>query len=377
MRINPWGYCQEIVRMDIGNVMFDGMRVVLGVLGLSFIPGLAISLVCYPRLTEISIPKRLACSAGFGIGYMIVTVLLLALIPGVDIASGTLALATALFLSVMLIVWLCELLFLNKRVQKRYSRLIHAMTDRRKPATTSVVWHESRRSGRNLVDHSYLLDAGRVMDIVPVSGRNGEISGGGLRQPPPSRTRYFELFIRENREGGLSRVDDLEVSPVLVTKKPDSTLLHFLIRRGSSTITGRLCEKGRASEGQWIFSHDFHLIAVTGAEDSLDCMVDRIIAEIDQIGHLQRRGSRISSHLGATQALREKFDIVMEKPRFASEIRELQKEILRGLDTFTLTPASFRGPDRFMPGIPVPAHADVNRQLARIGEIRDNDWLFE
>ena len=43
------------------------------------------------------------------------------------------------------------------------------------------------------------------------------------------KTRYFELIVRENN---LSMIDDLEIYPVLVAKKPDIRILGFVIQHG-------------------------------------------------------------------------------------------------------------------------------------------------
>jgi uncharacterized protein YggL (DUF469 family) len=387
--------------MDIVTVFFEVIRVIFGLLSLFFIPGFAITLVYFPRLTEIRIVQRVIYSVGLSIIFVIVAVLFLVGVLGVDTTSRNMDLVIAVFLAIMLVIWLSEVFSLNKTVRKKYSRFLHAATDSRQPAITKVVWHESQRSGMNLIDHSYLLDAGREMDIQQVIEHTGKISEIKIVQPPHPRTRYFELTILEYKEKGLSLVDDLQVYPVLVTKKPDITFLGFLIKRGSSVITKRLYKKERMAEVQWIFSHDFHLFAITDSDDSLDQMVDRIIAKIDEIVTSQRSGSRISSHLEVTQTLREAFDTVMEKPKTAipnpllikippravearqtigqqvKDNRKLQKEIVRDLNTFNLTPESFSHSDRLITTIKIPEKADVNKQLARIKEILNDDWLYE
>ena len=393
---------RETVRMDIITALFAVLRVIFGLISLFFIPGFVITLVFYPGLTEIRIIQRLIYSVGFSICFVIVTVLFLAGVLGVDTTSRNIDLVTAVFLAVMLVVWLCEVFSLDRTVRKKYSRLFHAATDRRLPATTRVVYHESQRSGRNFVDHSYLLDAGSEMDIQQVIERDGNISAIEIIEPPHPRTRYFELIIREYKESGLSMVDDLHVYPVLVAKKPDITFLKFLLKHGSSVITQKLYKKENMTEVQWIYSHDFHLFAITNPDDSLDQMVDRIIEKIDQIVSSQKSGSRVASHLEVTQTLREAFDTIMEKPRPAfsppvrimepaerpvartgiskkeKDARKLQKEIVRDLDTFNITPQSFRKSDRLITRIKIPDKADIDRKvLDRIEEILDDDWLYE
>ena len=388
--------------MDITAVLFAGISVIFGLLSLFFIPGFAITLVYFPRLTEIGIIQRLIYSVALSIVFVIAAVLFLVGVLRVDTTSRNMDLVIAIFLALMLVVWLFEVFSLNTVVRKKYSRLLHAMLDRRQPATTTVVWHESRMSGKNHINHSYLLDAGSVMDIQEVVEQTGKLSNIELIQPPHPRTRYFELVIREYKENGLSLIDDLQVYPVHVTKKPDITFLGFILKQRTRDISERLYKKAGTTEIQWIYSHDFHLFAITDTDDTLDQMVDRIIEKIDQIATSLHHGSRVSSHIEATQMLREAFDTVMEKPRpsipipiktgvsvqrpvvrHAAESKEgdrrtFQKEIVRDLDTFNMTPESFRSSDRLITKIKIPGKADIDKKiLDEIEGILDDDWYYE
>jgi hypothetical protein len=392
---------QEIVRMDIVTVLFGVIRIIFGLLSLFLVPGFLITLVYFPRLKEIGIIQRLIYSVFFSMGFVIVIVIFMVVALGVDTSSRNVDLAIAVFLALMLVVWLIEVFSLNKAIRKYFSRILHSVRDRRQPAITRVVYHESQRSGMNLVDHSYLLDVGSEMDIQQVIEHAGKISDIEIVQPPHPRTRYFELVITEYKEEGLSLVDDLQIYPVLVTRKPDIKFLRFLLKRGSSRIAERLYKKDRIAEIQWIYSHDFHLFAITNPDDTLDQMVDRIIEKIDQIATSQQRGSRVSSHIETTQMLREAFDTVMEKPRPAVPLppiktpprpvaaqqslglkerdqRKLQKEIVRDLDMFGITAESFRGSDRLITKITIPDETDIDKKiLDEIEGILDDDWFYE
>jgi hypothetical protein len=388
--------------MDIIAALFAGIQIIFGLISLFFFPGLVITLVYFPRLTEIGIVQRLIYSVGLSIGYVIAAVLFLVGVLRADTTSRNIDLTTAVFLAIMLAVWLCEVVSLNTAVRKFYSRRIHGARDRfRKTSRTRIVWHESRKSGRNHIDHTYLLDTGSRMSIQQVIEHAGKISDIEIVQPPHPETQYFELVIREFRDEGSSLVDDLQIYPVMVVKKPDTRFLRFLIKRGSARITKRLHTRQTGSETLWIYSHDFHLFAILNPEDTADQMVDRIIAKLDEIATSVQSGSHVTSHIETTQMLREAFDEVIEKPKPAIHVpvrpaeavrpparpstitmerdrRKLQKEIVRDLDTFHITPQSFRKSDRLIEQIKIPEKADINRKVVdRIEEILDEDWLYE
>ena len=149
------------------------------------------------------------------------------------------------------------------------------------------------------------------MDIHRVDETKWKIAEGALLPPPYPRTRYFELVINEFREEGQSLIDDLNVYPVTVAKKPDTSRG----RRSIPRITGRIYEKTDTAEIQWIYSHDFHLFAILHSEDTLRQMVDRVLVKLEEIASSVRSGSRISSHIEETQKLRDEFDVVLERPR--------------------------------------------------------------
>jgi len=389
--------------MDIITPLFAGIRVIFGLLSLFFIPGFTITLVIFPRLAQIGVVQRLIYSVGLSIGYVVAVVLFLVGILGVDTTSRNVDLTTAVFLAIMLIVWLCEVVSLNLAVRKFYSRRIHAVRDRsKKTSRARIVWHESRKSGRNHVDHTYLLDAGSKVSIEQVIEHPGKISDIEIVPPPHPKTRYFELVIREFKDEGSSLVDDLQIYPVLVGKNADIRCRRFLIKRGSVCIRERLHTKETGSETVWIYSHDFHLFAILNPEDTAEQMVDRIIEKLNEIVTSVQSGSRVTSHIETTQMLREAFDVVIERPRppipapvipavtaprpaarpsvvtKESDRRKLQKEIVRDLDTFNITPQSFRKSDRLITKIKIPEKADIGRNvLDRIDEILNDDWLYE
>ena len=213
-----------------------------------------------------------------------------------------------------------------------------------------VVYHTIQQDGENHFDHTYLLDVGKEIGIQQVIENKARASDIELVEPPHPVTRYFELEIREYREaGGLSLVDDLQIYPVLVDKKPDIRFRNYVIKRRAATITKRLYAKEGSLETQWIYSHDFHLFAIIHSEDTLDQMVDRIIAKLGEIVTSIHKGSRVSSHLEVTQMLRDAYDTVMEEPPTVTpdlEATGVSTEASVQQDEIMQRPEDWYGPER-------------------------------
>ena len=317
--------------MDTITVLLEGMRVFLGFLNLLFVPGFVITLVYFPRLDEIGIVQRLVYSTVLSIGSVIALVLFMDVFLGVDTTPGNISIGIGAFSALMLVVWLCELWYLKSRFKKRleprvsadyeelqkfYSREINAAKDQfRQDTRTRVVYHESRQSGLNHVDHSYLMDIGEEIDIQQVAENRLKVTDTVIVQPPYPKTRYFELAMREYNADGQSLVDDLQIYPVLVTKNPDRKFLNFIIKQGTTHITERIYKKTSTTEVQWVYSRDFHLFGITHADDTLAMMVDRIMGKLDEIAISIKNGVHIISPIDGQRMLREAFDVVMEKPR--------------------------------------------------------------
>ena len=156
---------------------------------------------------------------------------------------------------------------------------------------TEVIYHEYQKSGRNHIDHSYLIDIGEEIDIQQVMEYKWKVFDSVILKPPLPRTRYFELVINEYTADGSSLIDDLQVYPVLVIKKPDFRILGLVIRRGDWHITERIYKKANTTEIQWIYSDDFHLFAITHAQDNLERMVEQIVLKIDEIATSVKPGT--------------------------------------------------------------------------------------
>jgi hypothetical protein len=256
------------------------------------------------------------------------------------------------------------------------------------------------RTGSNHTDHTYLIDVGEAIDIQQVDETKGKVSGPSLLPPPYPKTWYFELVIREFNDGNVSLIDDLQLYPVMVNRKPDLTFLGYRIRRGALKIAERIYKKTDTVEVQWIYSHDFHLFAILYAEDTLVQMVNRILLKLDEIATSIKRGSRVPSHLEDTQKLSGEFEAALEKPparappiiteepikygayrAYAKPVegdrRELQADIVRNLRVSHITPETFRRSDRMILDIRIPEKIGIETILTSIGELQDEDWLYD
>ena len=70
--------------MDTVPVILGVLRIILGFLLLVVIPGFALSLVIFPRLTDLSILDRLVYAAVLGITSAIAFVVFMDLMPGLE-----------------------------------------------------------------------------------------------------------------------------------------------------------------------------------------------------------------------------------------------------------------------------------------------------
>jgi hypothetical protein len=419
--------------MDSVTIIVEGLRAVLVFLNLFFITGLAISLAFFPRFTDMGLLKRLGWSVILSIGTVIASVLFMDFVLGVSATPQNISLGLGLFSMILLVVWFFEVWYLISSLpeklhrtfsgrflpfRKYFSRLINSRKDQfAKTSMTRVIWHESTRTGINHIDHTYLIDIREAIDIQQVDETKGKVAEPSLMPPPYPRTWYFELVIREFNDGNVSLIDDLQLYPVLVIRKPALTLLGQRIRRGSLKIAERIYRKTDTEEIQWIYSHDFHLFSILYSEDTLVQMVDRVLLKLDEIATSIKKGSRVSSHLEETQKLKGEFEVVLEKPPKApvreptqvprreprrtpltptireepvkygtytasakpieDDRRELQAEIVRNLKVHHVTPETFRKSDRMILDIKIPETIGVDKILSSIRELEGEDWLYE
>ena len=263
---------------------------------------------------------------------------------------------------------------------------------------TEVVYHEYQKVGKNHLDHSYLVDVGDEIEIQQVMEYKWKVFDSVILKPPHPKTRFFEMVIREYREGETSMIDDLQVFPVMAKKDPDLKILGITLRKGRWTITERIYKKANTTEIQWIYTDDFHLFAITHAQDQLDTMVDAIVAKIDEIAGSIKSGYRIYSHMENQRMRREAYDSVIESqsgitinktailkhPEFQliaelgeGDRKKMQDEILRDLVALGATLDTFGGSNKIIAKIEIPEKADITNQISRIEELEDLGWLFE
>ncbi len=238
--------------MDTVVVILGVLRIILGFLLLVVIPGFALSLVLFPRLTDLSMLDRLVYAAVLGITSAIAFIVFMDLMPGLEFTLENLIFIAGVFSAGALMVWLCERWYLNRRLithpepqiseyspdhQRYYSREINAAKDQfRQDTRTVVVYHESERlSGMNFVSHSYLLDVAEEIDIQQVVENRVKGTESFILESPYPKTRYFELILLEHDEGPSSLVDDLQIYPVHVTTKPDTKSPGTTLQRTPSS----------------------------------------------------------------------------------------------------------------------------------------------
>jgi hypothetical protein len=263
---------------------------------------------------------------------------------------------------------------------------------------TEVIYHEYQKSGKNHIDHSYLIDVGDEIEIQQVMEYKWKVFDSVILKPPHPKTRYFELYIKEYKESDSSLIDDLHVFPVHAHKTAGLKILGVTLKQGSWVVTERIYKKAITTEIQWIYTDDFHLFAITHAQDNLDAMVDQIVAKIDEIATSIKTGYRVYSHMENQRMRREAFDAAMESqsgvtinktailkhPEFQliaelgdGDRKKMQDEILRDLVALGATLDTFGGSNKIVAKIEIPEKTDITQQIEHIEELQDMGWLFE
>lgn len=263
---------------------------------------------------------------------------------------------------------------------------------------TEVIYHEFQKSGKNFIDHSYLIDVGDEVEIQQIMEYKWKVFDSVILKPPHPKTRYFELYIREFRNSESSLIDDLQVYPVLAYKSPDMKILGFRLKRGDWHITERIYKKANTTEIQWIYTDDFHLFAITHSQDNMVSMVEQIVVRINEIATSIMSGYRMYSHMENQRMRREAFDAAMESqsgvtinktailkhPEFQliaelgdGDRKRMQDEILRDLVSLGATLDTFGGSNKIVAKIEIPESADITKQISHIEELEDLGWLFE
>ena len=316
--------------MVAAELLFESVRIVIGFLLLLFIPGFALSLVIFPRSTDLSITDRIVYSTVMSISSGIASVVFMDIVLGIGRTLENFILVIGNFSVLAFLFWSGERYYLNRQFKKRPemkisknnrdlqrydSREINATKDQfRKDTRTGVVYHESRQSGLRHIDHSYLMDTGEEIDIRQVTENKLYVTESYLLEPPYPKTRYFEVLIREYYDAGLSQVDHLQIYPVLVTKNPKRTVSGLALQHDTHHITKRIYQKTNTTEIQWIYSHDFQIYAIIHDEDTLNQIVDWVLGKLDDIVISEKSGVRVSLPYEEEAATGELTDAIVQKP---------------------------------------------------------------
>jgi hypothetical protein len=404
--------------MDAVALILDGLRVVFGFLLVLFIPGFTLSLVYFPRSTDLRPIDRLIYSTVLSIGSVIVLLLIMEFVFGVNTTPRNIFLFICAFSVLSLILWHYEKRYLNNTFKipfkipldrlyswdyhallKYYSRIVNSVGERfRKNSMTKVIYHEYLVSGGNHIDHSCLIDTGEEIEIQQIIEYSRKACDCVLLTPPYPRTRYFELFIREYVEDEMSRIDDMQVYPVLAfQKKPAGKIPGFLLHTLNWKITERLYKQSGTTKIQWIYHHDFGISAISHPGDAVDSTIDRVIAKIDEITTSIKSGSPVTSYIEGHLMRRKTFLAEMKKyggisktrveigpaPEFhpldeldERDCRKLEYEILRDLTDLGITLDTF-GSQKFKEKFKISKKTDINQILTDIDEIYSLNDLYE
>ena len=384
----------------------EGIRAISGFLMFFLVPGFLITAVFFPRFADMRFLERAVWSVVLSIGAAIASFLFMRLVLGVDADTQRVSLGLSLVSAFLLIVWVCEILYLSSQdsgrllqLRKRLSRAVNALRDRSVgTALSSVIWHESTRSGGDHIDHRYLIAVKEAIDIQLIDETKWNVSAPFLLPPAHLKTEYFELVIHEFNDGDVSLIDNLEIYPVRVTREPDLMLTGLRIRHGALEIRERIYKKTETIGIQWIYSYDFHLLAILYSEDTPGQLAERVLLKLDEIALSVKKGTRVSSHLEDMQKLRAETETVPAKSREAvikkparyrayrnrlfsrpPEIdrKKLQADIVRDLTTNPITPDTFRKSDRMIIDIKIPEKTDTSTLQSSLKEMQYDDWLFE
>ncbi|MDD1696884.1 MAG: hypothetical protein LUQ36_00820, partial [Methanoregula sp.] len=167
--------------MDIVLTLFEGLKIIAGSVILVFVPGLAVTLVFYPRFTDMKPLERLAGATILGMIIVVASILFMDIVLGIDATFENIAVGLGLFSTILFVVWFCEMVYLSSDAPGRmhgtlsarfqpFRKYVSRFTNSRKDrfattAMTRVIRHESTRADLNHIDHSYLIDVGESIDI--------------------------------------------------------------------------------------------------------------------------------------------------------------------------------------------------------------------
>ena len=102
--------------MDTISVIMGGLQAVNGFLFLFFIPGFTLSLLFFPRLSDLNLIERLAYSTVLSIGLTMTIVLFMDIFLGVNLTPLNIVSFIGLFSIIVLIIWAGERIYMKRSV---------------------------------------------------------------------------------------------------------------------------------------------------------------------------------------------------------------------------------------------------------------------
>jgi uncharacterized membrane protein len=109
--------------MDIIASIFSGVRIILGLGLLLFVPGFLITLVFFPKLPELRFSERLVYSSVLSIGSVITFVLFMDLVLGIDTTPVNIIIALIGFSLILVILWILRMFFMDFSMTEKMSDL--------------------------------------------------------------------------------------------------------------------------------------------------------------------------------------------------------------------------------------------------------------
>jgi uncharacterized membrane protein len=110
--------------MDTLAAILGGLQIFFGFFLVLFLPGFTISLVYFPRFTDLSVIDRLVYSTILSIGSVMVLVLFMEFILGVNTTPRNVTLFICVLCGFALGLWWCERCYLKSRLKKRLDSLL-------------------------------------------------------------------------------------------------------------------------------------------------------------------------------------------------------------------------------------------------------------
>jgi uncharacterized membrane protein len=107
--------------MDIIAFIFLGVEVILGFTLLLFIPGFLLSLVFFPKISDLQLMERLAYSTVLSIGSVLFCVLFMDLVLGIYTTQKNILIVLISFSLFLTLLWLVRRFFISYSLTKKIS----------------------------------------------------------------------------------------------------------------------------------------------------------------------------------------------------------------------------------------------------------------